>query len=280
MISLTGPDFEDVDNRYLNLLLVEHGLTEVAMFGPDRKGVHGSEFLYKKSLMVARGHYRPPTLVSLDVIQSSFEQFKAEPDVDPNKAHILTELTLDTLKVNGKISKEDFLDRAEALCLLGQTVIVSNCRNHQRLSNYLADFRIRKLGLVIGARELLEIIVEKYRDNRDGNLLVAFGELFTRNIKIYVYPALAEPGSDNLMTGKTLPVPEGINFLYQHLIESEHIVEVEKYNVELLHVFPQDVLRMIREGRQGWEEFLPDPLIGPIRKNRLFARESPQMVEG
>ena len=51
----------------------------------------------------------------------------------------------------------------------------------------------------------------------DGRLLVAFGELFTRNIKIYVYPALF--GKERkLITGKDLPVPEGIKFLYKFFL--------------------------------------------------------------
>ncbi|MDX1408065.1 MAG: TonB-dependent receptor, partial [Saprospiraceae bacterium] len=269
LIRLTGPDFEHLDNRYLSLLLVQHGLSEVAMFGPDGESIHGSEFLYRKSLMVARGHYHPPTLVSLDVLRSSFAQFKEEPTVDANRAHILCELPLENLRQDGEISIDDFMDRARALCKLGQSVIISNCPNHQLLINYLADFKIRQLGLVIGARELLEIINEKYYENRDGRLLVAFGELFTRNIKIYVYPVLQE-AEGQLMTGKTLPVPEGIKFLYQYLIDSQHIVEVEDYNADLLHIFPQNVLQQIQNGEEGWEHFLPSVLVEMIKREKMF----------
>lgn len=269
-IKLSGPDFEALDNRYLNLLLVQHGLSQVAMFGPDGQSIHGSEFLYKKHLMVARGHYRPPTLVSLDVLRSSFQQFKEEDGVEPGKAHIMCELTLENLRVNGAISKEDFLDRAKALNILGQSVIISNCHNHQHLINYLSDFKIENLGLVIGARELLDIINEKYYQNRDGRLLVAFGELFTRNIKIYAYPVISDPGSDQLMTGSTLPVPEGITFLYQYLIDSQHIVDVVDYNADLLHIFPQTVLDMIRSGEPGWERFLPERLAALIKDEGMF----------
>jgi hypothetical protein len=269
-IKLTGPDFEQWDNRYLNLLLVQYGLSEVAMFSSDGESVHGSEFLYKKHLMVARGHYHPPTLVSLDVLRSSFRQFKDEEGVVPEKAHIMCELTLDNLRVDGKISKTDFLQRAKALNLLGQSVIISNCHNHQRLINYLSDFKIQNLGLVIGTRELLDIINQKYYQNRDGRLLVAFGELFTRNIKIYAYPVLSDPGSDTLMTGSTLPVPEGIKFLYQYLLDSQHIVDVVDYNADFLHIFPQAVLDMIHRGEPGWERFLPARLADLIIEEGMF----------
>ena len=267
-IKLDGPNFTTVDSRYLALLLVQHGLTEVAMFGPDGEAIHGSEFLYKKSLMVARGHYRPPTLVSLDALRSSFQQFKDEEDIDPNEAHIMCELTLEYLREDGVINKSDFMERAKALNALGVSVIVSNCHSHQRLINYLSEFKIQRLGLVIGARELLEIINEKYYQNRDGRLLVAFGELFTRNIKIYVYPVLTS--DKNLMTGQSLPVPDGIKFLYQYLVESQHIVEVEDYNEDLLHIFPREVLQLIQNGEEGWEKFLPSVLVDLIKEHGMF----------
>ena len=269
-IELTGPDFDHLDQRYLSLLLVQKGLTEVAMFGADGINIHGSEFLYRKALMVARGHYHPATLVSLDVLRSSYQQFLDEPDVVEERAHLMCELTLENLMVEGEISVDDFLDRAKALNALGQSVIISNCHNHQLLINYLSDFKIQKLGLVIGVRELLDIINEKYYENRDGRLLVAFGELFTRNIKIYTYPALANPGEKTLMTGSSLPVPQGIKFLYQYLIDSQHIVEVSDYNEDLLHIFPHDVLEMIERGEEGWERFLPEKLTELIKEHRMF----------
>jgi hypothetical protein len=278
MIRISGPDFQDLDNRYLSLLLVQHGLTEVAMFGPDGENIHGSEFLYRKALMVARGHYKPPTLVSLDAIRSSFDQFTAEPEVDDTGAHIMCELTLDYLTVDGVISASDFLDRAKALNAAGQSVIVSNCDNHQRLINFLAEFKISKLGLVIGVRELLDIITQKYYQNQDGNLLVAFGELFTRNIRIYAYPVLNHEGAGELLTSGTMPIPDGIKFLYQYLLDSQHIVEVTNYNEELLDIFPQKVLRMIQEQSGGWEQYLPDEVSTLIKEEELFGWKSKVVV--
>lgn len=274
MIRLTGPDFSEVDNRLLSLLLVKHGLTEVAIFGPDGKSMHASEFLYKKSVMVVRGNYRPPTLVSMDVFEASYEQFKNEEEVQADRSFLLAELTLDNLMVDGKIDTQDFLDRAEALCAIDQTVIISNCGNHQKLINYLSDFKIINLGLVIGVRELMEIINQKYYQNLDGRLLVAFGELFTRNIKIYAYPILQKE-EGVILTGNNLPVPEGIKFLYQYLIDSEHIVEVENYNPDLLHIYPYKVLELIEAGDvDAWSKMVPNALVNRIIDKNLFAHPS------
>jgi hypothetical protein len=127
---------------------------------------------------------------------------------------------------------------------------------------------------VIGANELLENITEKYFENRDGNLLVAFGELFTRNIRIYLYPALNPGKPGELLTSETLPIPDGIEFLFKYLLESQHIVDVTTYNAELLHVLPQSVLHMIQTQSAGWEKYLPAELVDEIKDTGMYGWKS------
>jgi hypothetical protein len=270
LIRLKGGDFADIDNRLLTFYLVKYGLSEVAIFDQNRMGIHASEFLYKKSLMVVRGNFKPPTVVTLDVFRSGYEQFKNEPEVETEKCDIAAELTLDYLrKGQGDIDDKDFVERTEMLCALGYKVVVSDCTNHQALINYMEDYKIKTMGLVIGVNELLEIINEKYYQNQDGRLLVAFGELFTRNIKVYAYPALNEDGS-HMITAKNLPVPSGITFLYKHLLKSNQIVEVDQYNAELLRILPQNVLELIRSGDKSWENLVPSALVTIIKQNGYF----------
>jgi hypothetical protein len=274
LVRLKGPDFIHVDNRLLSFYLVRYGLTDVAMFDENRMSIHGSEFLYRKSLMVVRGHFKPPTVVTLDVFRSGFEQFKNEPYVNPEKSCIMAELTLDNLNRDiDKVNETDFIERTEMLCQLGYKVMITNCTNHQALISYLEDFKITTTGLVIGVRELLEIINEKYYQNQDGRLLVAFGELFTRNIKIYAYPALAEDRK-HMLTAGNLPVPDGITFLYKHLLNSHQIAEIEKYDAELLQILPQNVLGLIKSGDTAWENLVPHPLVHLIKEKEYFGYKS------
>jgi len=97
MIRTNGPAFSHYDNRLLCLYMIKHKLTEVAIFNQQKTSVHASEFLYRKDVMVVRGHFRPPTLVTEDAFTKSFEQFKSEEGVDPSKCRLLAEITLDNL---------------------------------------------------------------------------------------------------------------------------------------------------------------------------------------
>jgi len=270
MMRLSGPDYRHVNQSLLSLDLVKHGLTEVAMFDAEGLGIHASEFLYKKPLVVVRGHFQPPTIVSQDVLNSSLIQFNQEPDVDEKKARVVAELTLDNLMKDGEISDIDFMERAAAIGSLNYITIISNCSNHQRLINYLQDYKVTKLGLVIGILELKELIEKKYEENKDGRLLVAFGELFTRSISIYVYPAIRED-SGELLNLNNLEVPEGMDFLYKYLLESKQLIPIESYNEEILKIFPHDIREKIINNSDGWRDGVPSSVAELIESKGMFS---------
>ncbi len=270
MIRLTGHDFKDLDNRRLSLWLVKYGLTDVAMFGPDKRNLHASELVYKKSVLVVRGSFRPVTLVNDDMIRASWEQFRNEKDVDPKKTVLLTEITLDNLKlVDEEIDEKDFLDRADLLNAVGQTVLITNCEQHQRLVDYFADFKVQKLGLVVGIKILLNTINEKFYANKDASLLSAFGELFTQNVKLYAYPILQE-GNNELMTAENLEIPEGVKFLYRHLLETGQIEDIKGFDRKILHIYSAAVLRMIHHNEGDWDKLVPTKVAALIREKFLF----------
>lgn len=277
MVRLEGPDFQQLDQRLICLWLVKNGLSDVAIFGPDGRPLHASEFLYRKSILVARGSYRPPTLVQQDMISNAYAQFCAEPETEPGKTFFLTEITLDNLQADGDLRERDFLDRAEMLCALRQTVIISNCMRHKRLIAYFSEYRIGRIGLAMGVRKLQNILRETFEQNPD-NLLAAFGELFPRNVRFYVYPA-REKGNAELLTAQNLDVPKPIRFIYRHLLENGNIVDVQSFNPDILHIYHKRVLRMIQQGEPGWEKMVPEEVARLTKKKNLFGHRAMPMEE-
>ena len=270
LLRINGQSFNYFDNRLVSLYLVKHKLTSVAMFDINSRSIHASEFLYRESLMVIRGNFRPPTIVTQDVIECSFNQFKDETSLADDKLNLMMEMTMDYLKGDGAdIDEKDFLERADMITALGHKVLLSDCANHEMLINYLSDYKISNLGLVIGVRELQSIITDKYTQNQDGRLLVAFGELFSQNIRIYVYPAQTAE-TNEIITAENMTVPEGIKFLYQYLLDSRQVVAVKKFNSDILHIYPTDVLSDIQENKTGWEQKVPESLVKLIKERQLF----------
>ncbi len=268
MIRLQGPDFQSVDNRLVCLWMIKHGLSDVAVFGPDGQSLHAGEFLYKKSILIARGSFRPPTLVQQDMIRNAFQQFREEKDVDAENTFFLTEITIDNLRADGHLDEKDFMYRCEVLCGLGQTVILSNCVQHKKLIAYFGDYKVQRIGLALGARKLQNIITETVQHNPD-NLLGAFGEIFLRNVRFYVYPA-REKDSTDLLTSRTITIPSNIRFLYDHLLENHNIVDVDHFNPDVLHIYHKEVLQLIRQGDASWEKCVPEKVAELIKEKGLF----------
>ena len=75
MINFAGPLFANVDNRLMSLKLVEYGLTNAVMFGPNGEVLQPSEVLHKKAILVERGSFRPVTLVNEDMMRCALAQF-------------------------------------------------------------------------------------------------------------------------------------------------------------------------------------------------------------
>lgn len=284
MVKLSGPDFDKVDGRLPALWLVKNNITEVAIFSPNREMIHASEFLYKKEVMIVRGNYRPTTLVHDDLIKAGFKQFCEEQEVDESKAHLLAEITLENLgKADAKIDEKDFLDRAEVLCAMGKTVLITNCDKFNKLVNYLKNYKVKHVGVVFGIRQLEKLIRNLYEQHKDGPMLLAFGEIFHRNVFVYAYPAeklKRQEGrkmTDEFVTTHNMEIPEEVRFLVQHLIESKQIVDMIYCNAEVMDIYAREVLRKIRDGEKGWEKLVPEAAAKVIKEKRLFKYKVPRI---
>jgi hypothetical protein len=141
-INFSGPRFANVDNRLMSLQLVKNGMTDAVMFGPDGKNILPAAVLYKKNILALRGSFRPVTKVNMDMYEESYNMFIQENKVDKENTFVVFEITLSNLKAEGEIDERDFLDRAELLCKLGQTVMISNFQEYFKVVEYLSLIHI------------------------------------------------------------------------------------------------------------------------------------------
>lgn len=271
MFRLDGPDFEHVDNRLMSLKLVKNGMTEAAMFGPDGKVLQPSEALYKKNVLVLRGRFRPVTHVNVDMLFTARRHFKKDPDVDPSKIVVLTELTLSDLTTDGSINEEDFLNRVDIICSLGQNVMISNYQVYYKLVNYLSYItRRRKIGIILGVYNLQKVFDEQYYSDLKGGVLEAFGTLFGHNVKLYVYPAKKGADKNELYTLDNFQLPQNLRKMFEYLLENDKLENIKGANIDNLHIVSDNVLAMIKSGEQGWEKMVPRKVSEAIKEKCLF----------
>jgi hypothetical protein len=270
MIQMNGPDFSQVDNRLLSLQLVKRGYTDAVIFGPDGQNLQASEALYKKNILAIRGSFRPVTKVNIDMIMNGYNMFIKEQRVDRQNLQVLFEITLNNLQSDtGDVDEKDFIDRADILCSLGQTVLISNYQEYYKLVEYFSRYTKARMGLIMGVNNLIEVFEEKYYRHLNGGMLEAFGILFTRDLKVYVYPS--KPSMDApIMSLDDMPVHPRLKPLYDYLISNKRLVDIESFDPTVLHIFSKAVLQMIRDGKAGWEEMVPPYVDNMIKDNKLF----------
>ncbi|AOW19299.1 nicotinate-nucleotide adenylyltransferase [Urechidicola croceus] len=269
MINFSGPRFAYVDNRLMSLQLVKNGMTNAVMFGPDGNNLLPAQQLYKKNILALRGSFRPVTKVNMDIFERATELFYSENKVDEKQTKIIFEITLSNLSSGGEINERDFLDRAELLCSLGQYVMISNFSEYYKLVEYFAEFTKSRMGLAMGVQNLVQIFDEKYYRNLSGGILEAFGKLFFKDLKIYLYP-LKDEETGEIINSENLKVHPRMKELYKFFAYNGKVVDIENYDPNILDIFSRKVLKMIHDGDEGWEEMLPEGISEVIKDERLF----------
>jgi len=279
MIKFSGPAFEKIDNRLMSLELVQQGLTHAAIFTADGEVVDPAEILYKKTILVERGSFRPVTKVTLDMLECAQAQFIQEPQVQGEPLVVLMEMTLKNLSEGGVIDTRDFLDRVDLLGSLGKTVLISNYGEFYRLAAYLFRYTKKMIGVVMGVPTLRELFEEKYYTDLEGGILESFGRLFKNALKVYVYP-LKDPTTGALITAGNLRVAPNLRHLYAYLIENLFVQGLRGYDDNCLPIFSRDVLERIRKGDNSWEENVPPQVGNLIKERKLFGYGVPAEMKG
>ena len=267
-INFSGPRFADVDNRLMSLQLVKNGMTDAVIFDPEGKNILPAAILYKKNILTLRGSFRPVTKVNMDMYEESLKMFLEEHKVSAENTLVIFEITLSNLRSDGEIDERDFMDRAELLCSLGQTVMISNFQEYYKVVEYFSKYTKARMGLAMGVNNLVDIFDEKYYRHLSGGILEAFGKLFYRDMKVYLYPMIDENGE--IISSETLRVHPRMKELYKFFKFNGKVVDIKNYNPANLEVFSREVLKMIGENKPGWETMLPIGVAEIIKKKYLF----------
>ena len=269
MINFSGPNFAHVDNRLMSLQLIRNDMTDAVMFGPDGNNLLPAAVLYKKSILALRGSFRPVTKVNMDMFHKSYDIFVQEETVDAANTIVIFEITLANLKASGEIDEQDFMDRAELLCSLGQTVLISKFSEYYKLVEYFNNYTKAKIGLTMGVNNLEDIFDEKYYRHLSGGILEAFGKLFFKDLKVYLYPMI-NSDTGQIMTSNNIKVHPRMKELYKFFKYNGKVMDIIDYDPEILSIFSRDVLKKIVNDEPGWEEMLPDGVSKLIREKHLF----------
>jgi len=269
MINFSGPRFMYVDNRLMSLQLVRNEMTDAVMFGPDGNNLLPAHELYKKNILALRGSFRPVTKVNMDMYEKAKKLFLKEKTVDEDKTKVIFEITLTNLRAEGEINERDFLDRAELLCSLGQNVMITNFQEYYKLVEYFSEFTKKRMALAMGVYNLIQIFDERYYRHLSGGILEAFGKLFFKDLKVYLYP-LKDHETGEFITSENLKVHPRMKELYKFFKYNGKMLDIKDFNPDIMDILSRTVFKMISKGEEGWEDMLPPGIPDIIKDQRLF----------
>jgi hypothetical protein len=269
MAEFSGIEFRHVDNRVMSLKLVQLGLSGAAMFGPSGEVLQPSEIVRKRPVLVERGSFRPPTLVNIDMLNSAHKRFAAELNIAKDQIVELMEITMRNLLVAGEVDLNDFLARADLLAAAGKTVLISDYYEYYRLAAWLARYTTEPIALTMGTPSVEELFSHERYANLEGGILEGFGKLFTKDLRIYVYP-YQDPETKVLRMVEGAEISPHVRSLYRHIVDGGRIKQLNEFDESALHIFSRDVLKRIKAEDSSWVGMVPPEIAELIKKHHFF----------
>ena len=266
---LEGPDMDHVDNRLLNLLLVSHNMTPAIMFDSKGRIQQAGDMLYRKNVLLMRGHFRPINNLGMDFINDSMEIFKKDEHYTPENTIAFCEISSKDLMHGEQMNDIDFLHRVDLLNLMGQSVMVSSFNRYFELVQYFEQYKFIRLRMIVGLPTFEKILDSSYYKDVRGGLLEALGDLFQENVKVYLFPKI-DPitgevnfPSDDYFKGKS-------GYLWQYLNAAKRIVLLKSISSKNLNITSDQVQKLVETGDESLRDFVPEKVFNHIQENHLF----------
>jgi len=270
LLKFSGPDVKGIDNRLLSLEMVRQNLTNAILFSPEGTVLNPSDALFKKSILIQRGTYRPITKSNLQVLEKAHADIRKifPKALDPM---ILLEITMNNLLSEGELNTKDFLDRVDTLCSLGHHVLFSNLKLFYQVKGFLRNHTDQMIMMIIGASHLEKIFDPKFYERLPGGILEGFSRLFDSNTKILVHPYK----TDQLcQTATTFNPGKGLKGLYSYFLENDLIHDISDCDDVEASIHSRDVRDMLAKGNSEWEKLVPEPVRKLIKNKRLFGYQA------
>jgi len=270
MIRVSGDAFRGVDSKLLCLELVKMKLCEAVIFDVDGEILQASDVLYKKNVLVVRGGYRPPTNLSLDMLECGLRKFiNSLGPAEKDNVIVIPEISMSQLLDRGIVDNEDFLARVELLSALGQKVLISNSESYSDLNLFFTKYAKKNIAFVLAAYNLEEILNQSKYDEMKFGLIGSLGTLFEPHTKLYIYPA-CDDRTLEIKTIETLNIADELAFLLLYLVENHFIEDITDFNPDVVSIWSRKVLKMIQDGDTAWEKYVPISVAKTVKEKCLF----------
>ena len=85
----------------------------------------------------------------------------------------------------------------------------------------------------------------------------SLGQLFRKDVKLYVYPSLDRSGKMTTVEDVGGCAASQVSSLLAHLVDNRYVEDIRGYNPDWLAIYFGDVLNKIKTGDASWEKWFP-----------------------
>lgn len=264
-IRMTGPCFDSINNRMMQIELVKKGLSSGVMFNSKGHISSPSELLYKKHVVAIRGTFRPITTAKAKMLETARETFSNTIATGNNDTLAVCEISTDLLYQSGDVDKEDFLARVDMLAGLGYAVLVSSYKDDFSLVEYLNRYSPLSRALVLGTHNLNKILDKNSYKHLVGGLLEALGLMLSHNTYLFLYPIMTHSGMLNV---EDVKLSDENKLLLDYLMNSG-LVKILENKTSDLYISPSEVCELIKEGKEI-DNYVPESVVTIVKDRCLY----------
>jgi hypothetical protein len=280
-----GPAFGAFDNRAAALRLVRLGLTDAVVFGTEGQPQVPSEYFYKKSVLVARGSFRPVSIVNEDMLACAL---RSVPNPSPDFV-ALFEMCIGS----DPHPESELIDRIRLVGAMQHPLLVTRHRGWYRLPAYFRMHTTGSITLVAGMNNLVDLFNPEYYTHLDGGVLEACGRLFKDGVRIMVYPmrgdqlrrlildpvackvcfpdSYSNVAADSVVNANDLQMLPAVAGLFQHLLNNGFLVPLTGADANALACQPRTLAERIKNNTPGWEKEVPPSVVVAIKSLKLWS---------
>ncbi len=239
-LDLRGPAFESWKQKEIHAYLVPGGYAEAVVFTADNQPAPPNELLYKRALVLAAGQHAGFDQLHGNLVRHALAQLPAD-EVSESKGG----LGLFCLSIAGssaesnELSAREIVERVETLQGFGYGVMTFRAPELYTMAAYANRYTKCRIHFAGELTALVRILEDRYSDLA-GALLEGLARLFTKNVRLIVYPAAAEElerlvsasgltnwtwsETDGMVSADNLRPSGPLGFLYQYLLSSQLIL--------------------------------------------------------
>lgn len=239
------------------------------MFDKEGNVQQPSDMLYKKNVLAIRGFFRPINMLGMEIVQDSIDKFSRDASYTEENTISFCEIALNNLMQGQDLDENDFLNRVDILNAMGQCVMVSKFTRFFSLTEYFTQFKMDRLRLVMGTPTFLKVLDKKYYEDLRGGLLEAMGRMFSKNMKIYIYPTV-DHEKNKVIFPNDLPLSEDVHYLLKYLEMNRRIVKLQNAKTEYQYITTEKVNELMESASAELSDVIPAKVEEIIKKKKLF----------